>query len=733
MFTDIMGYTAMMQRDERDAVAAIRRHQQVLEATVVRFGGELLQYYGDGSLSIFKSATEAVYCAAELQRQFHEPPYLPVRIGLHLGEIYFEGDQFMGDGVNVAARIQSEAEEGSVFASRALCDMVRNQPAIRTEYRGEKSLKNVKEPVKLYRIDTDQEFIPAIAPSASTIPRHIWRWGGMGLAGLLVLTAMIWLFLRPGYRVTDESIAVLPFDNFSEQREANQYLCDGIHEAVLNHLAQTGALQVKSRSSVEQFRDNRPAVEEIGRGLKTANILEGSVQRAGDRLRVTVQLFDVRSGNHFWSKTYDRQVTDILSLQNNIAAEVARELSGQLSPKEQFRLNRSPTRSFAAYDAYLRAWELQRNYLESMDPAKIEKAVRLYHKALELDSDFARAYVGLAHAYYQQFHWRPEEAGQKLDSVPLLIQEALDKDPNIPEGHLAAGIYALMERRDENVAMQHLQRTLALNPNLVGAHTTLATIYRLRGEPAKALHHLQRAVLLDPGDRLALYYCQIGFVYHGLCDFQEACINYEKALELKPGFPTALENLNLVWAAKGAFDSMLLVSKRMMEDRPGHSISLFWMANSYMELGQYRLARQYYEKLYALPADYQRFHYFDSRHRYGYVLWQLGEKELAKKQISQQHGWYLERWKDSDSPRVPDKIFAYDLAAIHAFLGERDEALKWLREFEAFGWHWGSPFYIRIDKMFESLRGDPEFEALVQKALEDKARQRAALAVEAVN
>lgn len=725
LFTDIVGYTAMMQRDEEEAAAAIRRHRRILKRTVPRYGGELLQHYGDGSLSIFPSASEAVFCAADLQEQFRQAPTLFLRMGLHLGEIYFEGDQFMGDGINIAARIEAEAKPGSIYASEDLWKVVKNQTSLRGVPIGTRPLKNVAGPVRLYRLEVTPLKHP---PLSGRVPAS---WPGL-LAGLVVvILLLIGIVIGPWRpspkQALERSVAVLPFDNFSERGAVDQYLCNGIHEAVLNHLSQLDNLEVKSRSSVESFRKKRPPADEIGRRLRAAYLLEGSVQRIDDRLRVTVQLVEASTGNHFWSQVFERQITDIFFLQSTIAAEVVSELAVQLSPQQQARLQQAPTTSFEAYDHYLRGNERLQRYVDHLDSVDIAECVRLFRKARSLDNNFALPLLGIAYAYWQQYRWRPEAAPEKLDSVKLLIDQVLELDPRLAEGHFAAGIFALMEEGREGRAINYLQRAIELKPSYANAHNQLAMVYRLREEPAKALWHLQRAVLLDPSKQLPTYYSNTGYVYLGMGDFEQAQAYFYKALDIDPDYRIAFENLLLSWAGQGQFDSMLPLAQRLQERWPNHSVSLFWLADTYMELEEYELARHYYEALYDLPGDQQRFHYFDSRHRYGYVLWQMGERAAAREQFERQRTWYLQTVESAGNARQPIRNFTYDLAAIYAFLGQREEALKWLSAFASTGWHWGSPYYIEVDRLFTPLRTDPEFQTMVREAQKKKAEQRSAL------
>ena len=282
MFTDMVGYTAMMQENEKRAKILRSKHREVLEKLVLEHRGQILQYYGDGTLSIFGSVIEAALCAAKIQQELQNEPKVPLRIGLHAGDVVYDDEGVYGDGVNIASRIENLAVPGSVLISDKINDELKNHQEISTVFLGRYNLKNVKAPVKLYAISSDG----LVVPSAREIEGKTAN--------------------------SENSIAVLPFLNLSADKD-NEYFSDGITEELLNALAKVDALLVTSRTSSFAFKGKNIDIREIGRQLGVKTLLEGSVRKYGNRVRVTAQLINANDGYHKWSETYDRNLEDIFS------------------------------------------------------------------------------------------------------------------------------------------------------------------------------------------------------------------------------------------------------------------------------------------------------------------------------------------------------------------------------------------------------------------------------------
>src|SRR5687767_2622505 len=319
MFADMAGYTALMQENEQLATRKRLWLKEVLETAAAAHNGKILQYYGDGSLSMFSSAIDGVKCAIEIQKKLREEPKVDLRIGIHSGDINIDDDSIYGDGVNLASRIESLAVPGSIFISEKVCDELKNQHEVKTREIGYFELKNIKEPVRIF----------AIANPGLVVP------GRDELQGKTTAPA--------------NRLAVLPFVNMSADPE-NEYFSDGITEELLNALTKVEGLQVTSRTSAFAFKGKHDDIREIGIKLNVDKILEGSVRRAGNRVRITAQLINTADGYHVWSENYDRDLTDIFQVQDEISIIIANRLRENLSmAKQNEHLVKTSTRNITAY------------------------------------------------------------------------------------------------------------------------------------------------------------------------------------------------------------------------------------------------------------------------------------------------------------------------------------------------------------------------------------------------
>jgi TolB-like protein/class 3 adenylate cyclase len=352
MFSDIAGYTAIMGRDEQEAIRALDVHRGTLRAILPKFHGRLIGEIGDGTLSSFHSAIDAVNCAREVQALTEDNPQLRLRIGIHLGDVVFTNNTVIGDGVNVASRIHALAPPGGICVSAGIYDEVRNKPGIAARNLGQQRLKNVSRPIPVYLIGSAEAASWAESRlHRSTMifnpaePRRLGRLSLIAIAATLSVVAvgnlvMRWASLRSTSQRTApahpiRSIAVLPLDNFSG--DSNQeYFADGMTDELTTDLASIGALTVISRSSVMQFKgEHRPPMPQIAKALNVDAVVEGSVLRTGDRVRITAQLIDAPNDKHLWAKSFERDSRDVLALQDELASATANEIKVELTPAEQ--------------------------------------------------------------------------------------------------------------------------------------------------------------------------------------------------------------------------------------------------------------------------------------------------------------------------------------------------------------------------------------------------------------
>jgi TolB-like protein/class 3 adenylate cyclase len=364
MFSDIAGYTAIMGCDEQRAMRALAEHRELLRTLLPKFNGRMLGEIGDGTLTSFRSASEAVNCAREIQAAAKHSAALQLRIGIHLGEVLFTDNNAWGDGVNIASRIHALAPPGSICVSAAVYDEIRNKPGMAARNLGRKNLKNVSRSIGVYILSQNPD-TPTAAESSIRISGGIRRTAVAGVGAIAVVMLVYFTEIRkvatpnslnPAATASHliRSIVVLPLDNYSGDPN-QEYFADGMTDELTTDLATVSQLRVISRGSVMQFKgDHRPPTPQIAKLLNVDAVVEGSVLRVGDRVRITAQLIDASADKHLWARSYERDSRDVLALQDELASAIAREINVELTPNEQARLTSAPAVNPKAHDAYLK-------------------------------------------------------------------------------------------------------------------------------------------------------------------------------------------------------------------------------------------------------------------------------------------------------------------------------------------------------------------------------------------
>ncbi|MGH7501780.1 MAG: adenylate/guanylate cyclase domain-containing protein [Longimicrobiales bacterium] len=540
MFTDMVGYTALLQQDEPRARRDRKRQRSVLERHTQRHGGRILQFFGDGALTVFDSAIEAVASAVAIQRELSEEPRVPLRIGIHTGDIVHDEDGVFGDGVNVASRIQSLGTPGSVLVSAKVYDEIKNQPDLRAVSLGEFSLKNVLRPVEVFGIACDGIALPALGS-------------------------------LPGRTMSARrSVAVLPFINMSADVE-NEYFSDGITEELINLLTRVKGLQVTARTSSFAFKGQRQDVRQIATTLGVETVVEGSVRKAGDRVRITAQLIDAASGYHLFSETYDRELTDIFALQDEIANAIVQTVHSRLVP-EQFmstlweqRLDRleaylETTRtSTQAHGYYLQALHEYNKWT----PEGLRRGVELLERCIAADPEYAPAHAALARAcgYMASTGQMDVEAGRRTADVAA--RRAVELDPQLGDGHVALGMGSLFYHWDADAAYQQIQKGLGLSPGSALARQACGIHLIVIGEAERAIEEMEIAARLDPLSMLMLYslaWAQLEAGHYG--EAIDAC---DRILTTDPMFRAAHDGKGFALMRLGRFEEAARSFDRVVE------------------------------------------------------------------------------------------------------------------------------------------------------------------------
>ncbi len=431
MFTDITGYTSLMQRNELLAIQWRNRHRSEFDRLHQKYHGDVVQYFGDGTLSVFSSAVFAVKCAIELQQVLQQEPKVPLRIGIHSGDIIRRDDEIIGDAVNVASRIESLAEPGSVLVSRSIYKQIANQDFDVISL-GNFELRNVLEPIEIFSVRAEG--------LVSASPRH-----ETGQEKQIP-------------KAPDKTIAILPFVNMSNDME-QEYFCDGITEEIINSLSHVEDLSVIARTSAFMFKNKNEDIREIGRTLNVANILEGSVRKSGNLLRITSQLINADDGSHLWSERYDRELSDVFEIQDEISIAIVDALKIKLIGEEKAQLLDSHTNDIEAYNLYLMGqFEWYKRTREGM-----MKSIDLFKEALVKDPKYTLAKVGIAYAYLALFDWGELHLSESLPMAQTYLEEAESTDPELADTYIAKGYLALCNW-DIKSYQHNYHKALALNP-----------------------------------------------------------------------------------------------------------------------------------------------------------------------------------------------------------------------------------------------------------------------------
>ncbi len=511
MFTDLVGYSAMAHKDEDLAIKLLEKHRQWVRELLPRFSGREIETVGDAFLIEFSGALAAVECAVALQRRFENynegAAYnrkMRLRIGIHLGDVEHAGDKVMGDGVNIASRIHGMAQPGGVVVSEDVQRAVRNRGELRFSSLGKPKLKNIETPLELFEVHAGRKAGRTALIAGAKRKFGIPRW--------LVITVAIIVAINifdsddekgPAIQVDREddeapAIAVLPFENLSADADSI-FFTDGLHDTVIGHLSRVSGLKVISRTSVMPYRGKQKNLRRIGRELGADHILEGSVQRAGGRLRVAAQLIEADTDTHVWSQEYDRDLKDVFSVQADIAKSVATAVHAKLTPQEAEGLAAVPTTSGPAYDLYLKALMMERR-TDSKEP-EIKEAITWLEQAVALDPQFAPAYAQMAHLHDTLFWGGFDPSDARRAMVEQTANAALRLDPKLPEAHIGKALFHYHGSRNYEAAIDELEIARDLAPNNARVHFWLAPIYRRQGRWDDALESFDRATTLDPLNR----------------------------------------------------------------------------------------------------------------------------------------------------------------------------------------------------------------------------------------
>jgi adenylate cyclase len=474
---DVVGYSRLMAADEAGTLVALKRHREtIFDPAVIAHNGRIVKLIGDGVIAEFGSVVDAVKCALSVQcsaasepDQNASQPTIVVRIGINLGDVIIEGDDIYGDGVNIAARLEPLAEPGGICVSSIVNESVGNRIDARFQDSGNISVKNIDRPI------------------------HIWKWQPGSTISTIARSVAADHGSRP-----PASIAVLPFTNMSGDPE-QEYFSDGISEDIITDLSKIAGLTVIARNSSFTFKGRSVDIRDVGRDLGVRSVLEGSIRRAGQRVRITAQLIDAATGAHLWADRYDRDLTDIFEVQDDVTRRIVDALKVTLTPAENTRLADNGTSNIEAYDCYLRGRKTMAVNPKTRE--SFEGSTKFFTRALELDPDYSQAYAALSMAYGFDYQNRwSDDPDSSLRLARYNVEQAIEKNANEPFARLVASWTAILEKNLER-AKSEADIALSLNPNYSGAFLVLGHIQTLSGRPLEAIPALERATRLDPAFR----------------------------------------------------------------------------------------------------------------------------------------------------------------------------------------------------------------------------------------
>jgi adenylate cyclase len=565
MFTDIVGYTLLGQRNESLSLSLLEEQRRLVREILNRHNGREVKTIGDAFLIEFPSALDAVRCAYDIQGKAreHNVP-LPeekrvhLRIGIHLGDVVESEGDISGDAVNVASRIGPFAENGGISLSRQVYDQVQNKFDLPLVTLGAKTLKNVATPVELYKVTMpwQQERTPSLI------------------------------------QLDKRRIAVLPFANISPS-PSDEYFSDGMTEELIATLSRIKSLGVIARTSIIRYKGLTKPVVEIGRELNVGTVLEGSVRVAGKKLRITAQLIDAGTEEHLWSETYDRSLEDAFTIQSEIAKRIARALKARVLQSETLRLEKKATGIPEAYSLYLKG----RHSLNTRTEKRLKDAIRHFENSIKHDPKFALAYTGLADAYsilasYSLEYVPPKEGFPRAKTA---AEKALSIDNHLAEAHASLGLVKFYYEWDWNGAEVEFKKALDLNPGYAQAHQYYADFVKSFGRFDEALEEMKKALVLDP-----LSYSintGIGHVLYLSRQYDLAIDQYRKVVESDPSFVPARLWFGRPYLQKGMFKQAIEQSEQAVKLSNESTVSLATLGQAYASAGKEGEARKILDRL----------------------------------------------------------------------------------------------------------------------------------------
>jgi TolB-like protein/Flp pilus assembly protein TadD len=683
LFIDIVGYSKLLINEQSEQIQKLKEIVRGTEQFRLALAeGKLLRLpTGDGGALVFRTSPEApVRCAMEISNELKHHPEIRVRMGIHSGPVNEISDlneqaNIAGAGINIAQRVMDCGDAGHILLSKHVADDLEQYPRWRPQLHdlGECEVKHGMRIglVNLYTGEVGNAQLPKKFQALKK--RGMWlRWTAIAgaLLALAVIVGGIAMFSRYGVRSTltapEKSIAVLPFENLSEDK-SNAYFADGIQEEILTRLAKIADLKVISRTSTQRYQSKPGNLAEIAKQLGVANILEGSVQKAADQVRVNVQLVNAQTDFHLWADTYDRKLTDIFGVESEIAKGIAEALQAKLTGREEQALSVKPTNNPEAYDAYLRGLAFEGRPLLNKTPA--QEAIGFYERAVQLDPQFALAWARLSRADARAYFSLDPNTAARGDAAKRALENAQKLQPNLPETQLGLGYYQYYVLRDYRLAETTFDGVIKRLPGSSEARRALGRVAGREGKWGESIAYFEQALALDPRNVELLDLA--AETYAMLRQFPAALKLYDRALDIMPNDLDVMGLKACIFQAQGNLQEAAGLLSGVNEQTPSGTAFA-------AKLTQLELERNLGEAIRLLQARLAQFHYASDYDRVTAQVWLAlmqrlaGDAAGAKVTAQQARNTLEQLYQDQ-----PDNVYiATSLSQAYAAMGEKDSALR---------------------------------------------------------
>ncbi|PZX53818.1 class 3 adenylate cyclase [Algoriphagus ratkowskyi] len=706
-FSDIVGYTLLMGRDEDQAFELMKQNLELHKKVLTAYHGLVIKELGDGILATFETAEEALNASFEIQKEWLKTNELKLRIGLHCGGIILDHGDVFGDAVNIASRVQSIGVPSCILFSSKVLEQIKPYSHFEYVSLGSFRLKNVAKELDIYALSNHPLAVPKRKEMISTIKfqeKEPWKfWVALSVAILLSIL-LIYSLVWNGYTwEKDKSVAVLPFETIGVIEGQDTYSKD-VTEEIIDQLSEINDIKVISYSTVSYFTLGNINIDSIAKVLKVSTILRGSIQYLGEMTKVDVQLIDSEKNKNLWTESFTRNGKDLLTIQSEIAKEISRVLGISLTAKEEAEIGKVITSSPEAYEWYLKA----KDHYAKYTLADMKIAAEYYKKAIEIDPNFTLAYAGLANSY-AQFPSLSEDQSWYESSLEV-SEIGLQIDPNNAELYKCRGnIYYNLGQI--NNAKRSYETALSSNPNYSPAIGNLATINFSMGNLSESLIGQKKSSSLNPINYKP--YQIAGWIYRIFNQPKEALNWLNKSISLAED-PDTYSLIATVFISNDKIkDANELIPKTLTQEPNYKNFESAGFISFFSK--KYPEAEQYYKKSILEHSDFEEDLYYVVPINYSFLLLNKGDKIIADSLLKKA----IEIREKAISENNDDYNIRLDLAAAMAIKKQNQEALRYLRD--AFDYGWRDLFFVTQNPIFYILKDDPTFEeiiSLVQQEIE---------------